>query len=246
MPRGYDRTLYVLPFDHRGSFQTRLFGWKPPLNEAQTAEIAGAKQVIYDGFRSALGAGVPKEKAGILVDEQFGAAILRDAAASGVVTACPAEKSGQGEFDFEYGEDFARPSGGASARDHGSSCRPGTVDELQDAGVDPDVWKVEGLDRREDCQSIVAAAREGGRDQVRHWLGTAAGVPGFIGFAVGRTDFWDPPVAWRTGKATREQAVAEIAHRYREFVDLFEKATYVRRAARLWARPDTGKESAVA
>jgi myo-inositol catabolism protein IolC len=80
MPRGYDRTLYILPFDHRGSFQTRLFGWKPPLTEAQTAEIASAKQIIYDGFRSALGAGVPKEKAGVLVDEQFGAAILRAAA----------------------------------------------------------------------------------------------------------------------------------------------------------------------
>ena len=76
MPRGYDRALYIQPFDHRGSFQTKLFGWKPPLSDAQTAEIAGAKQIIYEGFQSALVAGVPKEKAGILVDEQFGAAIL--------------------------------------------------------------------------------------------------------------------------------------------------------------------------
>ena len=51
MPRGYDRALYIQPFDHRGSFQTKLFGWKPPLSDAQTAEIAGAKQVIYEGFR---------------------------------------------------------------------------------------------------------------------------------------------------------------------------------------------------
>jgi myo-inositol catabolism protein IolC len=108
MPRGYDRPLYVLPFDHRGSFQARLFGWKPPLSDAQTVEIAGAKQVNYDGFRSALAAGVPREEAGILVDEQFGAAILPDAAGKPVVTACPAEKSGQDEFDFEYGERFAR------------------------------------------------------------------------------------------------------------------------------------------
>src|SRR5208337_4331411 len=48
------------------------------------------------------------EKAGILVDEQFGMAILRDAAKQGYVTACPAEKSGQDEFDFEYGEDFTK------------------------------------------------------------------------------------------------------------------------------------------
>jgi 5-dehydro-2-deoxygluconokinase len=91
MARGFDRPLYILPFDHRGSFQTRLFGWKSPLSEAQTTEIAGAKRVIYDGFQSALAAGVPAGKAGILVDEQFGAAVLRTAAAAGVVTACPAE-----------------------------------------------------------------------------------------------------------------------------------------------------------
>ena len=108
MPRGYDRPLYIQPFDHRGSFQTKMFGWQSPLSDAQTAEIAGAKRVIYDGFLAALARGVPKEKAGILVDEQFGAAILRDAASKNITTACPAEKSGQHEFDFEYGEDFAR------------------------------------------------------------------------------------------------------------------------------------------
>src|SRR4249920_1924988 len=108
MPRGYDRPLYIQPFDHRGSFQTKMFGWQSPLSDAQTAEIAGAKQVIYDGFLAALAGGVPAEKSGILVDEQFGAAVLRAAAAKGVVTACPAEKSGQDEFDFEYGEDFGR------------------------------------------------------------------------------------------------------------------------------------------
>jgi myo-inositol catabolism protein IolC len=63
----------------------------------------------------------------------------------------------------------------------------------------------------------------GENDQkVREWLGTARTVPGFIGFAVGRTVFWDPLVDWKAGKATREQAVARIAARYREFVDLFE------------------------
>src|SRR6202011_4129103 len=110
--------------------------------------------------------------------------------------------------------------------------------ELQEAGVDPDIWEVEGLDRREDCQRIVAAARAGGRDhvgcivlgrgenerKVREWLGIAAKVPGFVGFAVGRTDFWDALVAWRAKKATREQAVAQIAERYREFVVLFAEA----------------------
>src|SRR6201993_585024 len=108
MSIGYDKPLYIQPFDHRGSFQTKMFGWKGRLTEEQTAQIAAAKQVIYEGFKAAVAAGVPKEKAGILVDEQFGAAILRDAAASGYTSACPAEKSGQDEFDFEYGEDFAK------------------------------------------------------------------------------------------------------------------------------------------
>ena len=302
IPRGFDKSLYVLPFDHRGSFKTGMFGWKGALTPEQTAQIAAAKQVIYDGFKTAVSAGVPKEKAGILVDEQFGAAILRDAAAQGYVTACPTEKSGQEEFDFEYGEGFAKhidafhptfckvlvrynPQGDQalnlrqSARlnrlsdylqSEGRSLflfellvppekvqleklqgnkkaydlelRPRlvveTIQQLQDARVEPDVWKVEGLDRREDCEKIVAAARQGGRDKVgciilgrgeddtkvHEWLMTAAGVPGFIGFAVGRTDFWEPLVGWLAKKTTRDAAVAEIAHRYREFVDMFESA----------------------
>src|SRR5262245_31509704 len=108
MAIGFDKPLYILPFDHRGSFQTKLFGWKGALTPEQTAEVAAAKQVVYDGFKAAVAGGVPKAKAGILVDEQFGAAILRDAAKHGYTTACPAEKSGQDEFDFEYGEDFAK------------------------------------------------------------------------------------------------------------------------------------------
>src|SRR5947209_11324340 len=105
---GFDQPLYILPFDHRGSFQTKMFGWKGTLTAEQTAEIAAAKQVIYDAFQHAVAAGVAKDRAGILVDEQFGAAILRDAAKHGYLTACPAEKSGQDEYDFEYGEDFAK------------------------------------------------------------------------------------------------------------------------------------------
>ena len=302
MAIGFDQPLYILPFDHRGSFQTKMFGWKGTLTAAQTAEIAATKQVIYDGFKAALAAGVPKEKAGILVDEQFGAAILRDAAKQGYHTACPAEKSGQDEFDFEYGEEFGQhieafhptfckvlvrynPEGekalnqrqaarlkrlsdylhkqGRSRfmfellvpaekaqldRLHGDKhaydlqVRPGlmvrALEELQDAGVEADVWKIEGLDRREDCAKVVRAARRNGREKVgcivlgrgeddrkvREWLTTAAKVPGFIGFAVGRTTFWDPLIDWRGKKTTREAAVAEIARRYREWVQIFETA----------------------
>jgi 5-dehydro-2-deoxygluconokinase len=299
-PRGYDHALYVLPFDHRGSFETGMFGWHGALTPEQTTQIAVAKEVIYDGFKSALAAGVDQRKAAILVDEQFGAAILQDAHAQGYNTACPAEKSGQDEFDFEYGEDFEahieamrptfckvlvryNPEGDPalnlrqSARlrrlsdylrsANGSrfmfellvppeqaqldkvegdkkaydlEIRPQlmveTIRELQDAGVEPDIWKIEGLDRREDCETMVATARREGRDKVgciilgrgendekvREWLTVAASVPGFIGFAVGRTDFWQPLVDWRDHKASRETAVREIADRYQEFVTIFE------------------------
>jgi myo-inositol catabolism protein IolC len=300
MPRGYDRPFYIQPFDHRGSFQKKMFGWKGTLSEAQTAEIAATKRVIYDGFKAAIAGGVPKEKAGILVDEQFGAAILRDAKADGFTTCAPAEKSGQDEFDFQYGEDFARHieafgptfckvlvrynvegdqtlnkeqaarlkrlsdylAGKGQSRfmfellvpaepaqleklkgdkkAYEMEMRPDlmvrAIHELQDSGVDPDLWKIDGLDRREDCEKMVAAARRVGRDKVgciilgggeddekvHEWLATAASVPGFIGFAVGRTVFWQPLVDWRAKKITREQAVDQMAKRYREFVDIFE------------------------
>jgi 5-dehydro-2-deoxygluconokinase len=105
-------------------------------------------------------------------------------------------------------------------------------------GVEPDVWKIEGLDRHEDCEKIVAAARRGGRDnvgciilgrgeddtRVRAWLTTAAAVPGFIGFAVGRTSFWEPLTQWRAQQITREAAVAAISRRYWAFVDIFQAA----------------------
>src|SRR5580692_880122 len=272
MTRGYNKPLYVLPFDHRGSFENKMFGWEGVLTPDQIAQIAAAKRVIYDGFIAAIANGVAKEKAGILVDEQFGAAILHDASARGYATACPAEKSGQEEFDFEYGDDFAAHIKRLSDYLHGSSqslfmfellvppeksqldefkgdkkaydldLRPSlmvqAIQDLQEAQVEPDVWKIEGLDQREDCAKVVSVARRDGRDEigcivlgrgeddkkVREWLATAASVPGFVGFAVGRTDFWEPLVGWLAKEITREEAVAEVARRYREFVDIFERA----------------------
>ena len=79
MDIGYDRPLYILPFDHRASFEKGLFGFSTPLTAEQTATVAASKQVIYDGLKLALTKDVPREAAGILVDEQYGAAILRDA-----------------------------------------------------------------------------------------------------------------------------------------------------------------------
>jgi 5-dehydro-2-deoxygluconokinase len=115
------------------------------------------------------------------------------------------------------------------------------IEQLQDAGVEPDVWKIEGLDSQKDCDKMVTAARRGGRSKVgcivlgrgeddqkvHEWLATASQVPGFIGFAVGRTSFWEPLVQWRANQISRHQAVNDIAVRYREFVDIFEEKACV-------------------
>ena len=101
---------------------------------------------------------------------------------------------------------------------------------IQDAGIEPDAWKIEGLDRRAAGEKVVTVARRGGRSKVgriilgrgeddkkvRERLATTSPVAGFIGFAVGRTTFWDPLIDWRVKKTTGEGAVAEIARRYRE------------------------------
>ncbi len=301
MQPGYDLPLYILPFDHRASFEKGLFGFAPPLTDEQVATVAASKQVVYEGLNLALTRGVPLEAAGILVDEQFGAAILRDAKASGYITCAPAEKSGRPEFEFEYGDDWQahiaafdptfvkvlvryNPEDDAAMnrrqaaklraladfvhrRDrhfmfellvpmtqeqserldgdqhlYDSYLRPSlmiaAIKELQDHGVEPDVWKIEGLDHRQDCAALVAAAQRDGRGRVGciilgrgsneagiiAWLKAAAPVPGFIGFAVGRTSFWDALVALRDHKATREQAIETIATRYAEWVGIFEAA----------------------
>ena len=301
MNLGYDKALYLLPFDHRHSYVKNLFGTTPPLSVPQIEQVTDSKRVIYEGFVQAIENGVPQDAAGILVDEEFGADVLRDARRRGFVTALSTEKSGAEEFDFEYGAEFARhidsfdptfakalvrynPEGdevlnqrqAGRLKQLSDHCRqrqrrfmfellvPATalqlervngdkeaydrdlrptlmqeaIRQLQGAGVEPDVWKVEGLAQRDNCQRIVTAARRDGRDtvgcivlgrgadeaQVRHWLATAAGVEGFIGFAVGRTTFWDAVVGWHANTLTRAEAVAQIARRLREWVDTFERA----------------------
>ena len=108
MALGYDRPLYILAFDHRGSFQKKFFGVTGEPNEEETARISDAKRVIYEGARRALDEGVEADAAGdVLVDEQFGAGIARDAKVGGFGLAMPVKKkSGQEEFDFQYGDDF--------------------------------------------------------------------------------------------------------------------------------------------
>jgi myo-inositol catabolism protein IolC len=301
MALGYDQRLYILAFDHRGSFQKKMFGISGEPNAEETARIADAKTVIFEGMLRALAEGTPRDVAGVLVDEQFGADIARKGRAEGMILAMPVEKSGQDEFDFDYGDDFGKhieefdpnftkvlvrynPEGdpgmnerqtarlkrlcdwlheqdrkflfellvpaephqleavGGDADRYDVEVRPGlmllTIAALQEAGVNPDVWKIEGIDRREDCERISAQARSGGRDKVscvvlgrganeekvHHWLRTGASVPGYIGFAIGRTIWWDAVKGYLDGSLGREAAAAEVARNYRKNIEVYESA----------------------
>jgi len=289
--------IYLLAFDHRGSFQKALLGIQGEPTPAEVARISEAKGLIFDGFRRSLDAGLELDGAGILVDEQFGAEIAREALVLGAQLAMPVEKSGQNEFDFEFGEQFgehiesfdptyakvlvrynvggdaemnrrqaerlarlgdwlhssgreflfellvpAEPhqleSVGGDADRYDRELRPdlmiAAIRECQGGGVEPDIWKIEGLDSREDCVRLAEAAREGGREDVRcivlgrggdeakviSWLQAGAGVPGFVGLAVGRTIWWDPLEEWLDG-ADAEDVAETIAGNYRRLVDAY-------------------------
>src|SRR5690348_1709649 len=106
MALGYDGKLYILAFDHRGSFQKKMFGIEGDPTEEQTETIADAKKLIFEGMLEAVHRGAEAGATGVLVDEQFGSDIPQQARSHGLKLAMPVEKSGQEEFDFEYGEQF--------------------------------------------------------------------------------------------------------------------------------------------
>jgi myo-inositol catabolism protein IolC len=127
--------------------------------------------------------------------------------------------------------------GGDSAR-YDADLRPSLVrtaiEQIQDAGIEVAIWKIEGIEATKDCESIVATCRRGGRfadclilgrgadeSKVEHWLTTAAPTPGFGGFAVGRTIWWDAIAADLAGATDRPTTVETIATRYLHFVDVY-------------------------
>jgi myo-inositol catabolism protein IolC len=299
MRPGYDGTLFVLAFDHRGSFQKAFFGVTGDPTPEDTERIVDAKRLIFEGFQRALAQGAPAPGAGVLVDEQFGAGVAHDARSQGVTLAMPVERSGQNEFDFEYGEEFAshveafdptfskvlvrfnpEGDGAMNARQAARLQRlgewlhahdrkflfellvpaeplqletvggdPGRYDrelrpdlmrvaiaELQESGVEPDVWKIEGIDRPEDCAAIAEQTRTAGREDVKcvvlgrgadaaavdRWLRAASGVPGYAGFAIGRTIWWEPLRSFVDGTAERSAASQAIADNYRRFIAVYQ------------------------
>jgi myo-inositol catabolism protein IolC len=109
MSLGYDRPLYILAFDHRTSFQTKLFGIAGTPTSEQRERMTEAKHIILDGLFAVAGE-TPADSLGALTDEELGATAARDTKARGLKLAMSAEMSSQAEFQFEYGDDFARTS----------------------------------------------------------------------------------------------------------------------------------------
>jgi myo-inositol catabolism protein IolC len=302
MKPGYDEKLYILAFDHRGSFQKKFFGIEGDPDPEQTAMIADAKHLIFEGLQQAVAAGADASVTGVLVDEQFGGTVPEEAHARGLKLAMPAERSGQNMFDFQYGEEFGahierfdpdftkvlvryNPDGdaaenreqltkldrlsdwlqsherkflfellvpaepaqlesvGGDTDRYDSELRPElmrrAIAEIQDGAIEVDIWKIEGVDERSDCEMLVAQARSGeGREgvvcvvlgrgaddaKVDHWLTQAAPVDGFVGFAIGRSIWWDPLKAYVDGKIDRATGARKIAENYLRFVAVYERA----------------------
>jgi 5-dehydro-2-deoxygluconokinase len=303
---GYKDKLYILAFDHRGSFQKKMFGIDAAPTVEESRSIADAKLVIYEGVERAVDLGVvPAARIGVLVDEQFGAPsdIPARAKARGLRLAMPVEKSGQDEFDFEYGDEFAghiekfdpdfckvlvryNPDADATGNElqlqrlkrlsdwllsqsdnpkflfellvppteaqltkaHGNvdrydadlrpelMCR--AIDAFQRAAIEVDVWKIEGVDYRDDAQMLAKQTRRLGRadvacvllgrgagdEKVDEWLRQAAPVQGFAGFAIGRSIWWDALKAYLDGTLERESAAQRIAESYVRFIRVYEEA----------------------
>jgi 5-dehydro-2-deoxygluconokinase len=304
---GYNQPLYIMAFDHRGSFAKKVLGWtKEELSKDELHQMQPFKQIIYDAIKQLISdKKILAEEIGILVDEETGDSILRDATAQGIRTILTVEKSGQEEFQFEYGDGFREhiktygptfakvlirynPEGDAEVNERqkhrlkilSDYCKesgvkfmietliPATQEEmievdgdkqaydktlrpllevrmiadLQAAGIEADVWKLEGLEKQADYEAIVEQARFDGRDdvsvvvlgreatfdQVDEWLNVGAKVHGVTGFAIGRTIFEAPLSKFVQKIITRDEAQKLIADNFLHFYNVFKLAKEVK------------------
>jgi len=280
--------LAILAFDHRSFFQKNLTKDEDMIREY--------KRVIYDGMVLATRHGVPVEDAAMLVDEEYGMELHVDGLMRGLTRILTTEKSGQEEYQFQYGEEFGdhiekihpayakalvryRADGDQELNSrqlsklrelsewcHGNNIgflieplvsptedekvrygqdrfdrtmRPRlTVEMIRQfhvAGVEPDIWKIEGMEERSDYELVSQTARAEGRahvgvvvlgraeeiEHVERWLVAGKNVDGVCGFAIGRTIFWDSLKSLHEGKLSREEAVEQISKRYTYFYEVF-------------------------
>jgi myo-inositol catabolism protein IolC len=301
MALGYDGKLYILAFDHRGSFQKKMFGIEGDPTPEQTDTITDAKRLIFEGMQEAVKRGAEAGATGVLVDEQFGGDVPQRAREDGLKLAMPVEKSGQNEFDFQYGADFGEhierfdpdfskvlvrynpddPDTEMNQRQlerlkeladwlhehdrkflfellvpatedqlaqvdgdedrYDGELRPElmrrSIENVQNFGIEVDVWKIEGVDSPDDANMLAEQSRSGqGREgvtcvllgrgasteKVEQWLEAANTIDGFIGFAIGRSIWWDALKAFLAEDLDREAAASQIADNYLHFVGVYE------------------------
>jgi myo-inositol catabolism protein IolC len=112
------------------------------------------------------------------------------------------------------------------------------IEETQAFGCEVDIWKIEGVDAREDAETLARQTRSGeGREnvvcvllgrgasdeKVDQWLRVAAPVQGFVGFAIGRSIWWDALKGFLDGSLSREDAAQRIADNYLRFIRVYEE-----------------------
>jgi 5-dehydro-2-deoxygluconokinase len=285
--------LLILPFDHRSSFSKNLFGWDGKLNAKQNKQISLYKTIVYKGFLEAAKSEANKKHFGILVDQDFGTPILRDAKKRGFTVTMPVEKSGQEAFTFNYGNSFGawiekikpdyvkilvryHPDNKeinkiqltrlsklntyckkhghkmmfellvpASEKDlkkmktesaYDAKLRPiHTVKAIKEITkvIQPELWKMEGFSKSDWKKVLQAIGKDAdviilGRGQndkkVEKWLKDAASFDQIVGFAVGRTIFFEPLEQLKDKKMTQQQAIQAIGKNYAKYISLWRKA----------------------
>ena len=295
---GYKKNLFILPFDHRSSF-AKLFGFtNAELSLEEKEIITKAKEIIYMAFEKAVSAGISKEQAAILIDEEYGDKIIRDAINKNYNVILTIEKSGQKEFTFEYGDEFGKhieqyaphfvkalihynpnddplskmrqqqkleilsnychqnsykfllevlilpteqqfKNVSGNIQRYDVEIRPNltvkAIEELQNSHVEPDIWKIEGMESEDSYKivvlqvqkeergnvGIVILGRAEGQDKVEEWIKVGRKIKGVVGFAVGRTVFWEPLTEYKNGKITKEQTIEMISNKFIYFYNLF-------------------------
>jgi len=296
-----DPLLLILAMDHRDSLERELYRLTAAPTPAEAARIASDKLLVYRALLDAVGQLPADARAGVLVDEEYGASVAELAQhVPALDLAVPIEASGHPWFQFAFGNDWQRHAeyfgtshskvlirdnpGFASAdrtaqmstvstvsawaREAGRplivellipatdadlasvgkdpmrydvEVRPRltvqVIHDLQDAGVEPALWKVEGLEATADARAVAAAARRDGRDalcivlgrhapadRLDHWLEVAAPVSDFVGFAIGRSIWWDALSGHLAGSIDESAARARIAANYLRYANDFAAA----------------------
>jgi myo-inositol catabolism protein IolC len=316
MARPAEHAWYVLAADHRRPHLAALLGRSTDPSPADRPRLVEVKATIAAGFDAAIAAGADPASAGLLVDEEYGAEVARDAVAAGRLVAMPVEASGAGHFTLAdpgivdrvlalrpgcvkalvrynvEGDPAGRTASESAlvalaARLDAETPRlmievvvPPTPEQLAEAGsvdafarhrrpaliaravralratgADPDLWKVEGIDDADDARGDADAARADGgvaglvvlgagapAARVAHWLRIAAGTPGYVGFAIGRSLWWDEILDRLAGRTDRDTASRRIATNFLDAVATYEAG----RRGRITpsARPDSPRSGA--